>query len=84
MTKLISIGELARLTDTSECFWRGKIKRGELPAIRLGRRVRIASDVIDLIFASGGVSGRKSPKAVRPPHSKTVAEGAPVSEADAR
>ena len=69
MTKLVSISELARLTDTSECFWRRKIKRGELPCFRIGRNVRISSDVIELIFASGGVTGR-SPRSQNVPDSK--------------
>lgn len=53
MGKLITIAELAMRSATCEATWRRKIASGELPVVRIGRSIRIAEDVAELILREG-------------------------------
>ncbi len=59
--KLMTVKDLARESQLSKSWWRQQIKNGKVPAIRLGRRVRIAeSDYLKMLEQSRvqGLSGR--------------------------
>ena len=44
--ELWDVKQTARRTNTSEEFWRKRIRMGEIPIIRLGRLVRLDADVV--------------------------------------
>lgn len=59
--KLMTVKDLARESQLSVNWWRKFIKEGKVPAIRLGRRVRVAeSDYLKMLEQSRvqGLSGR--------------------------
>ncbi len=60
--KLISLEEVARITDSDRSWWERKIRRGEIPAVRLGRRVRLRVKDLENIVESG-FPPRKKPRA---------------------
>ena len=53
LQKLISIEEVARITDTAPSWWRRKIRDGEIPSVKLGRQIRLRVGDLEKIFARG-------------------------------
>jgi len=51
--KLISLEEAARISDTEPSWWKRKVRRGEIPAVKLGRQVRLRIEDLEQILKRG-------------------------------
>jgi excisionase family DNA binding protein len=51
MQQLLSLKHVAQLTQTSEAFWRKALFRRLLPAVRVGRAVRIREGDLEHFLA---------------------------------
>ena len=55
---LVTVRELAQATRRSEAAVRASLKRGELPAVKLGRRWFVRRQDIDQLFEQAAQAGR--------------------------
>jgi excisionase family DNA binding protein len=51
--RLISIDELARITDTEPSWWQVRIRHGEIPVVKLGRHVRLRLQDVEEVLDRG-------------------------------
>ncbi len=62
--RLISIDELARITDTEPSWWQVRIRHGEIPVVKLGRHVRLRLQDVEGILDRGYPPRRRHLKAM--------------------
>lgn len=56
LKRLFRVPEVARIMDTSEQRIYELIRAGMLPAVRLGRQVRVDKEALDLFIKNGGMA----------------------------
>ena len=50
--KLLDVKELAKLTNTSEAFWRKVVFERQIPIVKVGRLVRINPSDVEAFLAA--------------------------------
>lgn len=63
---LLSVKEIEERTGVSRFTWRGYIARGDIPVVRIGRRVLVAEGDLNEFIEQHRIPGRNSRKGPRP------------------
>ena len=64
--KLLTIPEVARALSVSRARGYELVRRGLIPAVRIGRQVRVHPDQLERWMAEGGTHGNSEPMRSRP------------------
>ncbi|MCG5054634.1 MAG: helix-turn-helix domain-containing protein [Myxococcales bacterium] len=57
LPRLLPLDEVARLTNVSRSWWYQAVRRGEIDAVRIGRRVLVAETVLSRWVESRSTAG---------------------------
>jgi excisionase family DNA binding protein len=63
---LLSVNDLEELTGVSRFTWRSYISRGDIPVVRIGRRVLVAETDLNDFIKRHRIPGRNGSRGVGP------------------
>jgi excisionase family DNA binding protein len=78
----LTVAEVAELLKLNQQTVRNWIDQGSLPALRVGRRVRIRRSDLERVLAAGATSAENSPTARNSPSAEDFWGGEPVGMAE--
>src|SRR6201997_1506252 len=80
--EFLTVAEVAELLKLNQQTVRNWIDQGSLPALRVGRRVRIRRSDLERVLAAGATSPENSPSARSSPSAEDFWGGEPVGMAE--